>query len=65
MKATDAIVWILTLLMLGALGVLIVMNPGGFSQSAGTVFSGFGSWATILSGSGYKGSNYAKKAGGK
>ncbi len=63
MKLTDAVVWIITLLMLGALGVLIVMNPAGFSKSAGTVFSGFGSWATILSGSGYKGSNYSKKAG--
>lgn len=63
MKGTDTIVWILTLLMLGALAVLVVMNPGGFSKSAGTVFSGFGSWATILSGSGYKGSNYNKKAG--
>jgi hypothetical protein len=55
-NAGDAIVWLLTLLLLGALAVLVIMNPGGFSKSAGTVFKGFGSWATTLSGS-----NYGKK----
>lgn len=54
MKFTDAIVWILTLLLLGALGVLVIMNPQGASTAFGTVFTGFGNWATILSGSGYK-----------
>lgn len=55
MKIGDSVVWVLTLLLLGSLGVLVVMHPAGFSQSAGTVFKGFNSWATTLSGSGYKG----------
>lgn len=54
MKIGESVVWILTLLLLGALGVLIVMRPYGFSKSAGTVFKGFGGWAQTLSGSGYK-----------
>jgi hypothetical protein len=55
MKIGDSVVWIISLLLLGSLGVLIVKNPKGFSQSAGAVFGGFNSWATTLSGSGYKG----------
>jgi hypothetical protein len=55
MKLGDSVVWVITLLLLGSLGVLIVMHPKGFSQSAGAVFGGFNSWATTLSGSGYKG----------
>lgn len=51
----DSITWIITLFLLGSLGVLVVMNPKGFSQSAGAVFQGFNSWGTTLSGSGYKG----------
>lgn len=51
----DGIIWILTLFLLGSLGVLIIMHPKGFSTSAGTVFKGFNLWATTLSGSGYKG----------
>jgi hypothetical protein len=53
--AMDSIVWIITLFLLGSLGVLVVMNPKGFSKSAGAIFGGFNSWATTLSGSGYKG----------
>jgi hypothetical protein len=52
-NAGDSIVWLITLLMLGALGVLIIMNPHGFSVSAGTIFKGFNSWATTLSGTNY------------
>lgn len=54
-NAGDSIVWIITLFLMGALGVLIIMHPQGFSTSAGTIFQGFNSWATTLSGSGYKG----------
>ena len=61
MKIGESAVWIITLFLLGALGVLIVMHPKGFSTSAGTVFSGFNSWATTLSGSGYKGASKTAK----
>lgn len=54
-KVTDGVIWIITLFLLGSLGVLIVMHSAGFAQSAGAVFGGFNSWATTLSGSGYKG----------
>ncbi len=53
--AMDSIVWIITLFLLGSLGGLVVMTPMGFSQSAGAIFGGVNSWATTLSGSGYKG----------
>jgi hypothetical protein len=62
MKPLDAMVWIITLFLLGSIGVLIIMNPKGFNTSAGTIFSGFNTWATTLSGSGYKGAT--GKAGG-
>lgn len=54
MKIGDSIVWIITLFLLGSIGVLIIMNPGGFTKSAGAVFGGFNSWGQTLSGSGYK-----------
>jgi hypothetical protein len=47
--------WIITLFLLGAIGVLIIKNPIGFSASAGTIFSGFNSWGQTLTGSGYSG----------
>lgn len=49
----NGVVWVLTLLLLGALGVLIIMNAGSASQVFGTVFTGFNSWAQTLSGAGY------------
>ena len=55
----NGVVWVLTLLLLGALGVLIIMNAGSASQVFGTVFTGFNSWAQTLSGAGYN------KAGGQ
>lgn len=55
MKVGESLVWIVTLFLLGSLGVLVVMHPNGFATSAGTVFKGFNLWATTLSGSGYKG----------
>lgn len=49
-------VWhIITLFLLGALGVLIVTHAKGFSQAAGTVFGGFNSWANTLTGASIKG----------
>ncbi len=54
----NGVVWVLTLLLLGALGVLIIMNAGNASLVFGTVFTGFNSWAQTLSGAGYKKANY-------
>jgi hypothetical protein len=50
------VAWIITLFLLGAIAVLIVKNPTGFSTSAGTIFTGFNSWGQTLTGSGYKSS---------
>lgn len=48
-------VWhIITLFLLGALGVLVVTHPKGFSQSAGTIFTGLNGWANTLSGANIK-----------
>ena len=55
----SGVVWVLTLLLLGALGVLIIMNAGAASQVFGTVFTGFNSWAQTLSGAGYHKAGYA------
>jgi len=55
----DTIVWVLTLLFLGALAVLVIMNAQGFSTAAGTIFTGFNSWAQTLSGAGYKNATYS------
>lgn len=46
---------IITLFLLGALGVLIVTHPKGFSQAAGTIFTGFNSWGNTLTGANVKG----------
>ena len=53
--------WIITLFLLGAIGVLIIMHPKGFALSAGTVFTGFNSWAQTLSGNAYKGAGKSAK----
>lgn len=55
----DGIVWVITLLLLGSLAVLVIMNANGFSTAAGTVFTGFNSWAQTLSGAGYGNANYS------
>lgn len=47
------VTWVITLFLLGAIGVLIIMNPGKFAIAAGSVFGGFNSWAQTLTGSGY------------
>lgn len=47
------VAWVITLFLLGAIGVLIIMNARGFSLAAGSIFSGFNSWGQTLSGSGY------------
>lgn len=54
----DAVVWIITLFLLGALGVLVIMHPNNFSTAAGTVFGGFNTWGQTLSGSGYGTKSY-------
>jgi hypothetical protein len=48
------ITWIITLFLMGALGVLVIMNPSGFATAGGTIFGGFNQWAQTLTGSGYK-----------
>jgi hypothetical protein len=55
----NGVVWVLTLLLLGALGVLIIMNAANASLVFGTVFTGFNSWAQTLSGAGYKKAGYS------
>jgi hypothetical protein len=47
------VAWIVTLFLLGSIAVLIIMNPGGFATSAGSIFGGFNSWGQTLTGSGY------------
>ena len=49
----DSVVWIITLLLLGAIGVLIIKNPQSASIAFGSIFKGFNSWAQTLTGSGY------------
>lgn len=63
MKITEAIVWVITLLLLGAIGVLIIKNPQGASQAFGTIFGGFNMWAKTLSGTGYVGTRNPNKKG--
>lgn len=53
-SVTHDITWIITLFLMGALGVLVIMNPLGFASAGGTIFQGFNSWAQTLTGSGYK-----------
>ncbi len=38
---------------LGAAAVLIIMNPGGFTQDVGAVFKGLTNQTLALSGAGY------------
>lgn len=45
--------WIITLFLLGAIGVLIIKNPNGFASAAGSLFGGFNSWGQTLTGTGY------------
>jgi len=59
----DSVVWIITLLLLGAIGVLLIMNAGPASQVFGTIFTGFNSWAQTLSGAGYKSASYTSAQG--
>ena len=47
------VAWIITLFLLGAIGVLIIKNPQGFATSAGAIFGGFNSWGKTLTGTGY------------
>lgn len=47
------IFWVITLFFMGAIGVLIIMNPGGFSAAGGTVFGGINMLGQTLTGSGY------------
>lgn len=54
MKQGGSVAWIITLFLLGAIGVLIIMNAGNFAIVAGSVFSGFNTWGQTLSGSGYR-----------
>jgi hypothetical protein len=54
MKIGDSVVWIITLFLLGSLGVLVIMHPKSFSTASGAVFGGFNSWGKTLTGSGYK-----------
>lgn len=54
----DGVVWVITLLLLGSLAVLVIMNANNFATAAGTVFTGFNSWAQTLSGAGYTRANY-------
>jgi len=54
------IVWIITLFLLGAIGVLIIKNPGGFAAASGSIFGGFNSWGKTLTGTGYVSSRKPK-----
>jgi hypothetical protein len=53
--------WIITLFLLGAIGVLIIKNPNGFASAAGSIFGGFNSWGQTLTGTGYVQSRTPKK----
>jgi len=45
---------IITLFFLGSMAVLVVTHSKGFSQSAGTLFTGVNSLGTTLTGQGIK-----------
>lgn len=53
--------WIITLFLLGAIGVLIIKNPNGFASAAGSIFGGFNSWGQTLTGTGYVQTRQPKK----
>ena len=59
--AMKDVTWIITLFLLGSIGVLIIKNPKGFATSAGTIFTGFNSWGQTLTGSGYVANQAGKK----
>lgn len=50
MSDTNPIVWLITLLFLGAVGVLLIMNAPKASQSFGSVFDITNSWSKTLAG---------------
>lgn len=53
-SVTHDIFWVITLFFLGAIGVLIIMNPGGFASAGGTLFGGINTLGTTLTGTGYR-----------
>ncbi|HEX4201191.1 MAG TPA: hypothetical protein VHY59_06710 [Chthoniobacterales bacterium] len=53
-SVTHDIFWVITLFFLGAIGVLIIMNPNGFASVGGTLFGGLNTLGTTLTGSGYR-----------
>lgn len=54
MNKGGSVAWVITLFLLGAIGVLIIMNAKSFATVAGSIFGGFNSWGQTLTGSGYK-----------
>jgi hypothetical protein len=54
MNKGGSVAWVITLFLLGAIGVLIIMNAKNFAVVAGSVFTGFNQWGQTLTGSGYK-----------
>jgi hypothetical protein len=54
MASTGGVLDIIMWLIIGSLVVLIIMNPGGFSQDVGSVGTFTQGESTILTGSGYK-----------
>lgn len=61
---TKTVADLLTLFFVGAIIVLIVTHAPGFSQAAGTVFSGINSLGNTLTGAGVKNAVYSAPAGG-
>jgi hypothetical protein len=53
-SVTHDIFWVVTLFFLGAIGVLIIMNPAGFASVGGTLFGGVNTLGRTLTGTGYK-----------
>jgi hypothetical protein len=51
---THDIFWVITLFFMGAIGVLIIMNPTGFASAGGTVLGGINTLGVTLTGSGYR-----------
>lgn len=52
-SVTHDIFWVITLFFLGAIGVLIIMNPTGFASAGGTILGGINTLGVTLTGSGY------------
>lgn len=53
---------LVTLFFVGAIIVLVVTHAPGFSQSAGTLFSGVEGMGTILTGANVKNARYSKRS---